>query len=212
MVRFIRASDKTDGLDHLMQLVVRSLLEGRHIYACAAKVFLGESTQDEMRDEVYAVERRILDLERQISREIVLYATVHGQKDLERGVRFVGILKDAARIGEISMSLYQLAALGGEARDPDFYGMRDELALSMREAQAIFIEENETRAQKFFEKADLFEDRCESKIAALIAEDEAPASALWCRANQRVMALLVRVLATLFQPIEDASGQDDWPV
>ena len=110
------------GLQRMRTDFGQMLDSGRHMFDTASNAFLGGTDLEVIREDLFATDKRINRGERQIRRELVVHASVHGATEFPPCLVLMSIVKDAERVGDYGKNLFDLAELtpsvpSGEHRD-----------------------------------------------------------------------------------------------
>ncbi|MEK6248840.1 MAG: PhoU domain-containing protein, partial [Planctomycetales bacterium] len=101
----------TVGLEDMRAQFGQMLDAGRHTFDTAANAFLGGTDLEVIRKDLFDTDKRINQAEQRIRREIVVHATVHGAVVFPACLVLMSIVKDAERVGDYSMNIFDLAEL-----------------------------------------------------------------------------------------------------
>ena len=214
---FKRIDPESSGLAEMQRNFDRMLDEGRHIFDAAANAFLGGTAPDVVRDDLFATDKRINDLERRIRRALVVHGSVHGPSELPACLIMMSIVKDAERIGDYSKNLFDLAAVQQKREDdeyyPDLLAMKDEVSGFVAEARAIYGAQDEQRAKDFIRRGDKVQDHCDAKVRKLLEPEpgtiQPAATALSYRYYKRVLAHLLNIVTSIIMPIDRLDYYDE---
>jgi phosphate transport system protein len=198
------------GLNRMRTEFGQMLDAGRHMFDTAANAFLGGTDVEVIRKDLFKTDKRINRAERQIRREIVVHASIHGATDFPACLVLMSIVKDAERVGDNGKNLFDLTELApekpqGEHRDW-LVDLKDRISRMMAGCREIFDSQQEAAATKLIVEAKAIEDLCDDKIRMLVRGDHVskmgPAYVLAYRYFKRVTAHVRNITSSVVQPVD----------
>ncbi len=199
----------TAGLERMQGQFGEMLEAGQIAIGLAAAAFLGRTDPEEIREELFATDKRINRAERQIRKEIVVHVSVHGTADFSACLVLMSIVKDAERIGDYSKNLFDLAKLAphtptGEFGE-DLAALSDRTRELMARCHRAVDEDERDGATEVIRAAQRIEDHCDEKVRRLIAGDGqpqmAPTYVLAYRYVKRVTSHVRNIASSVVQPL-----------
>ena len=171
------------GLQKMRTEFGQMLDAGRHAFDTASNAFLGRTDLEVIREDLFATDKRINRAERQIRRQIVVHASVHGTTDFPACLVLMSIVKDAERVGDYAKNLFDLAELAprgpeGEHRDC-LISLKGRIFRLMASCREIFDSGEKEEATKLIVETKEIEDFCDEKVRALIRGTEPNAPSSW---------------------------------
>ena len=197
------------GLQKMRTEFGQMLDAGRHAFDTASNAFLGRTDLEVIREDLFATDKRINRAERQIRRQIVVHASVHGTTDFPACLVLMSIVKDAERVGDYAKNLFDLAELAprgpeGEHRDC-LISLKGRIFRLMASCREIFDSGEKEEATKLIVETKEIEDFCDEKVRALIRgtepNDMAPAMVLAYRYFKRVTSHVRNIASSVVQPL-----------
>jgi len=197
------------GLQKMRTEFGQMLDSGRHMFDTASNAFLGGTDLEVIREDLFATDKRINRGERQIRRQLVVHASVHGATEFPACLVLMSIVKDAERVGDYGKNLFDLAELcphppRGEHRDC-LVALKDRISRLMAACREIFDSEQREEATEAIVEATKIEDLCDERIRTLIQEaapsDMAPAYVLAYRYFKRVTSHVRNIASSVVQPL-----------
>ena len=182
---------------------------GRHAFLAASGALLGGTDPEVIRNDLFATDKRINRAERQIRREIVVHASVHGATSFPACLVLMSIVKDAERVGDYGKNIFDLATLipsaaSGEHRDC-LVGLKDRISEAMAACREVFDTEDKEEATELIRETHKIEDLCDDKVSDLIQgtgpSDMAPAYVLAYRYFKRVTSHVRNIASSVVQPV-----------
>jgi len=196
------------GLKRMRTEFGQMLDAGRHAFDIAANAFLGGTDPEVIREDLFATDKRINRAERQIRREIVVHASVHGAAEFPPCLVLMSIVKDAERLGDYGKNLFDLAVLApgtpeGEHRDL-LIQLKDRISHLLAECREVYDSREEGGAKKLIVEAHKVEDVCDQRVQHLIQRGEGPmvpAYVLAYRYFKRVASHLRNIASSVVLPL-----------
>ncbi len=197
------------GLERMRTEFGQMLDAGRHVVDTAANAFLGGTDPEVIRKDLFKTDKRINRAERQIRREIVVHASVHGATDFPACLVLMSIVKDAERVGDYGKNLFDLAEIApqkpeGEHRDW-LVDLKDRVSRLMAGCREAFDSQEEQAATALIVEAKEIEDVCDDKIRTLVQGNDAgkmaPAYVLAYRYFKRVASHVRNIASSVVQPV-----------
>jgi len=182
---------------------------GHHAFVTAANAFLGGTDPQVIRDDLFATDKRINRAERQIRRELVVHATVHGAAEFPPCLVLMSIVKDAERIGDNAKNLFDLTELApncpqGEQRTA-LVELKDRIGRLLTGCREIFDSCDREAAKALIVEAKAIEDICDEHVRHLIqhghGDEMAVTYALTYRFFKRVTSHTRNVASSVVQPV-----------
>ena len=209
MFSWFKPSDTADGLERMRQQLGEMLADGRHIFDAAANAFLGGVDPDVVRQDLFATDKHINNLERKIRRELVVHGSVYGTSQLPTCLVLMSIVKDAERIGDYSKNLFDLAVAKRKCKDEYFDDLLDhknQISRLMQQAILLYSSQDDVAAQRFLERGDAMQDQYDRQVERLLEDDpgttQPAATALCYRYYKRVVAHLLNIITSLVMPVD----------
>jgi phosphate uptake regulator len=207
-MRFFRGHGR-DGLQHVQQQLLEMLSLDRVAFDAATSTLLAGGDAAEVGPKLRDTDAQVNELEREIRRELVVHASVHGAGDIAAVLVYMSIVKDVERIGDYAKNIYDLAAGGvdfGAVSDrPTMLEYRDRTAEMITEAGVIFAEDDQERAHALLNEADTMLDAFDELVNALVVSDgiarDAVPRALFYRHLKRIVAHLMNLLSAVVVPV-----------
>ncbi|NQT13848.1 MAG: hypothetical protein HQ582_13930 [Planctomycetes bacterium] len=197
------------GLDRMRTEFGQMLDAGRHIFDTAANAFLGGTDVEVIREDLFQTDKRINRAERQIRREIVVHASVHGAADFSACLVLMSVAKDAERVGDYGKNLFDLAEITpgapeGKHREA-LVELKDRISEMMANCREVFDSSEKEAAKRLIVEAKRAEDLCDEHVRNLVREGVpdpmAPAYVLGYRYFKRVAAHVRNIASSVVQPV-----------
>lgn len=127
------------------QFCTEMLVPSRQAFLLATEAYLRLVDAQEIREELFTLDRSINKSERAIRKELLIHTAVHGTADFDQCLIIMSIVKDGERLGDIAKNIYDLAVSA-----PDAPG--DEIKKKLEEIQKKILTLNDN-CQKFFDSS-----------------------------------------------------------
>ncbi len=217
MFKWFKPIDSVEGLEEMRARVGDMLSEGRHIFDAAANAFLGGADPEIIREDLFATDKRINDLERKVRRQAVVHGSVYGTSQLPTCLVLMSIVKDAERIGDYSKNLFDIAVITQKSRDDEYFEdlVRNKRRVSelLEAAIRIYRSQKEDKAKEFLHAADALQDEFDRQVERLLSKDpgttQPAATALCYRYFKRVTAHLLNIISSLVVPLDQLDYFDE---
>jgi len=204
--------DTGAGVPGLMKIRAEfgQMLEaGRHAFMTAANAFLGGTDPEVIREDLFATDKRINRAERQIRRELVVHATVHGAAEFPPCLVLMSIVKDAERIGDNAKNLFDLTELAPKRPEGPhlkaLVELKDRIGRLLTGCREIFDSCDLQAAKALIVEAKNIEDVCDQQIRELIqhsgGDEMAVPYTLAYRYFKRVTAHARNIASSVVQPL-----------
>lgn len=199
----------TPGLQRMRTEFGQMLDAGRHAFDIAANAFLGSTDPEIIREDLFATDKRINRAERQIRKEIVVHATVHGATEFPACLILMSVVKDAERVGDYGKNLFDLAALAPHAPDGEHRSqlvqLKDRVYSVMVDCRHAYDSREAEDAKAVIIEAKHIEDVCDERVETLIrsggGDEMAPTYVLAYRYFKRVASHIRNVASSVVQPL-----------
>jgi phosphate transport system protein len=208
-----------DRLDRIEETLQRMFADDRHAFELAMAALLDGEAPRAVGPELRATDHKVNEAERDIRRELVIHASVHGGIDTPAILVYMSIVKDVERVGDYAKNLFDLAAdgaaLAGTTEGAEFAGLRTEIATMITEVGEVFNVRDNERSRPLLQRGDELLDTFDDRVAALVrGDDQSPravAIALAYRYLKRIVAHLMNVLSAVVMPVDRLDYFDEDP-
>jgi len=219
MVFSFRRQGYAERLALIEDTLHRMMADDLLAFELAMSALLGERSPHEIGAELRATDHGVNAAEREIRRELVVHASVHGAIDTPAILIYMSIVKDIERIGDYAKNLFDLASDGADLSTGLYTGEITSLAAEvptfLEEAAAVFEERDEERAKALMRRGDQLLDRFDERVSALVKEEhpdrQAVAVALTHRYLKRIVAHGMNVLRAVVMPVDRLDYFDEDP-
>ena len=217
MFKWFRPIDSADGIEEMRSRVGDMLSEGRHIFDAASNAFLGGADPDVIRDDLFATDKRINDLERKVRRQAVVHGSVYGTSQLPTCLVLMSIVKDAERIGDYSKNLFDIAVITQKTKDDAYFDhliqSKNRVSELLEEAIRIYRSQKEDKAKAFLHRGDAMQDEFDRQVERLLGTEtgttQPAATALCYRYFKRITAHLLNIISSLVVPLDQLDYFDE---
>jgi phosphate uptake regulator len=219
MVFSFRRDGDAERLDRIEKTLQRMIVDDLHSFELAMSALLGQRSPHEIGAELRATDHGVNQAEREIRRELVVHASVHGAIDTPAILVYMSIVKDIERIGDYAKNLFDLASDGIDLSTGLYTGevtqLASEVPAFLVEAAEAFRGRDNTRSTALLHQGDALLDRFDDRVSALVKEEhpdhQAVAVALTHRYLKRIVAHAMNVLSAVVMPVDRIDYFDEDP-
>ena len=220
MVFSFRRDGDVERLDRIEVTLQQMIVDDLHAFDLAMSALLGQRSPHEIGAELRATDHGVNAAERDIRRELVVHASVHGAIDTPAILIYMSIVKDIERIGDYAKNLFDLASDGADLSTGRYTGEVTSLAAAevpdfLREAAKSFAERDTESAKLLLHRGDALLDRFDTCVSDLVREEhpdhQAVAVALTYRYLKRIVAHGMNVLSAVVMPVDRLDYFDEDP-
>ena len=102
-----------ESLDNIDAKLSEMLTNSMHIYDISMNCLLGDTNLDSVRDDLYATDKTINELHREVRREMIIHSAVNSRNlDIPLLLSYMTMSKDIERIGDYCKNLFEIAETG----------------------------------------------------------------------------------------------------
>lgn len=200
------------------------LVPSRHAFKLATDAYLRFADAQEIREELFTLDRSINKSERVIRKELVIHTTVHGTADFDQCLIMMSIVKDAERLGDIAKNIYDLAVSAPDVPEDDVKKILEDIQkriLTLNDTCLKLFDspngeensqneemesKNEAEARELICQAAAIEDACDQQILWFLAEKTDNeridvAYALAFRYFKRYASHIRNIASSIVQPV-----------
>lgn len=210
MFQWFSKEDKSSGLRKMRTEFGQMLDAGKHTFDTAANAFLGGTDLEVIRQDLFKTDKRINKAERQIRRDLVVHASVHGEADFPACLVLMSIVKDAERLGDYAKNVFDLAETApekpsGEHRER-LIDLKSKVSEIFSRCREVFDAEEEDPTKELIRDAHVIEDLCDEAIHKLIHGGNGegimgPTYVLAYRYFKRITSHLRNIASSIVQPL-----------
>ena len=207
---FNKTPQSSQGMEKLRAQFREMLDASRRAFQLAADGYLRHIDKDAFREELFVLDKSINKSERQIRKELVIHAAIHGNTEFDQCLILMSIVKDAERLGDIAKNIYDLSVVAPEAPDGMYKGKLEMLKnaiLGLNDnCRHVFETQDEPMATELICQAAAIEDTCDKNIHWFLADKETPergdvAYALAFRYFKRYASHVRNIASSIVQPL-----------
>ncbi|MGH3441487.1 MAG: PhoU domain-containing protein [Nitriliruptorales bacterium] len=218
VLRILRGGGQ-DRIDWIERQLSGMLADDRHSFDIATAALVGGADPATVGPDLRETDHRVNQTERQIRRELVVHASVHGSIDIPAILTYMSVVKDVERIGDYAKNIFDLSAEGasfaGAADRDELARYRDRVSEMITQAADAFASRDADRAAALIHEGDALTDECDAKVAELVVSDrtarEAVPRALYFRHLKRIVAHLMNLLSAVTMPVDKIDYYDEDP-
>lgn len=210
---------EAERLDRIEATLQRMIADDAHAFDLAMSALLGQRAPHEVGAELRATDHKVNESEREIRRELVIHASVHGAIDTPAILIYMSIVKDIERIGDYAKNIFDLAADGVSLEDgpltQEIVESAGRIPVFLADAAACFSSRDAEVARDLLRSGDELLDGFDARVSALVTgsrqDPQAVAIALANRYFKRIVAHLMNLLSSVVMPIDRLDYFDEDP-
>jgi phosphate uptake regulator len=219
MIFSFRRDGDAERLDRIEATLQQMIVDDMHAFGLAMSALLGQTSPHEIGAELRATDHRVNAAEREIRRELVVHASVHGAIDTPAILIYMSIVKDIERIGDYAKNIFDLASDGVDLSTGKYTGeiasVASEIPNFLQEAAKAFSGRDVASSKLLLHRGDELLDRFDERVSALVREEhpdhQAVAVALAHRYLKRIVAHSMNVLSAVVMPVDRLDYFDEDP-
>jgi len=209
---------RASQLEQIERKIGDMLGDARHSFDLSASALLAGANPAVVGDDVHATDKRINATEREIRRDLVVHASVHGAgSDVSMTLAYMAVSKDVERIGDYAKNIWDLANMGidfSAAEDAARLGSyQQRVSQLIARTTHILLGRATDEAREQLAQADVMLKEFDARITECVQSD-LPSShgvprALYFRYLKRITAHLMNVLTALTMPVDRLAYFDE---
>jgi phosphate transport system protein len=209
VLEFFR-SPRDSGLDHIEQMVATMIADCRHTFDAAMNALVGGTDPAAVADDIRSTDQRINEAEREIRRELVVHASVHGSGDVSTILAYMLVSRMLERIGDNAKNVFDLAEEGVGLADGDdaelFRSHRDEISeLFSTTGTILAARDSDGASEQLNRVAELlrgFDEEVRTQLHSKGMAEAAVPRALLARYLKRIVANLGNIMSSVVLPVD----------
>ncbi len=218
--RILEALRARGLLEHMLKHFSDMLDDGEWMFDTATAVLMREKEAGEVRDAIFARDKKVNEEQRQIRKELVEHLTVAPGVNASACLVLMSVIKDAERIGDYCKNIYQVADIygGNFEHGPYAYSLRQillEIKGMFSRTKHAFNDSDTHLAEQVMTALRSLTKRCDMMISQLIRDnlptEQAVAYALLSRYFKRVAAHLANIASAVISPVHLIDFVDESP-
>ncbi len=206
--KLIQMLKQGDLMDQALQDSYKMFEESYDIFEKASRVFLkGEDVQED----IYAKDRRINRMEKEIRRKILEHLSISPRQDVVGALVLTTVIVHMERIGDFSKNIYELAVKRTHSFSCKYYPeaekLTSEILTNFEKAIVVFREGREQEARQLMEVFDRIKKECERNIDKIMEETDISVKdaiiyTLYFRYLKRISAHILDISSSVCNPFE----------
>lgn len=208
-----------DFLTKVMKEFEKMLLDAENMYVSVREHLIKGKDDDELRQRVYDVDKRINQLERDIRTQIVEHLALQPAVNMPVSLVLMSVVKDAERLGDYAKNLFQVRDLLENPLDREefqsFFGKIDKDIISLiGKTRAAFVKSDELMAKELVVLEHEIVNSCESAIhdfakGKIQDVNKAVCFTLIARYYKRTAAHLLNIGTAVIKPLNELDFFDE---
>jgi len=207
-----------DSLDNIDAKLSEMLTNSMHTFDVAMNCLLGDTNLDTVRDDLYATDKAINELHREVRREMIVHSAVNSRNlDIPLLLSYMTMSKDIERIGDYCKNLFEIAETGntftkGDDID-DYIELRNDIGKLIVYLQSCLALDDESKVQDLITLGSSISSAIDTKITELLENKERiqypVATTLFYRYLKRIVSHIVNAATALIMPTDQIDYLDE---
>jgi len=207
-----------DSLDNIDAKLSEMLTNSMHTFDVAMNCLLGDTNLDTVRDDLYATDKAINELHREVRREMIVHSAVNSRNlDIPLLLSYMTMSKDIERIGDYCKNLFEIAETGntftkGDDID-DYIELRNDIGKLIVYLQSCLALDDESKVQDLITLGSSISSAIDTKITELLENKESiqypVATTLFYRYLKRIVSHIVNAATALIMPTDQIDYLDE---
>ena len=207
-----------DSLDNIDAKLSEMLTNSMHTFDVAMNCLLGDTNLDTVRDDLYATDKAINELHREVRREMIVHSAVNSRNlNIPLLLSYMTMSKDIERIGDYCKNLFEIAETGntftkGDNLD-DYIDLRNDIGKLIVYLQSCLALDDESKVQDLITLGSSISSNIDTKITELLENKESiqypVATTLFYRYLKRIVSHIVNAATALIMPTDQIDYLDE---
>jgi phosphate uptake regulator len=207
-----------DSLDNIDAKLSEMLTNSMHTFDVAMNCLLGDTNLDTVRDDLYATDKAINELHREVRREMIVHSAVNSRNlDIPLLLSYMTMSKDIERIGDYCKNLFEIAETGntftrGDDLD-EYIELRNDIGKLIVYLQSCLALDDESKVQDLITLGSSISSAIDTKITELLENKERiqypVATTLFYRYLKRIVSHIVNAATALIMPTDQIDYLDE---
>ena len=207
-----------DFISSVLKEFETMMVDAEDMFKSVKDKLIEGKTKDGLKDKIYAVDRRINELEKSIRTRIVEHLALQPSVDVSVCLVLMSVVKDAERLGDYAKNLFEVSELLAKPLDRElfrrYFDKTDERLITLAEkTRSAFIKSDEQLAREIQVLEREIVLRCEEAIKKLAADD-LPSNISVCftliaRYCKRIAVHLVNIGTSVILPVNELDFYDE---
>ena len=208
MFSIFKSTDQIENVETELKLM---LGQCRQMFTLASDAVFGARSAEEVKNELWDLDKALNRTERSIRRELLVHTTVRGA-EVDQGLvlAYMSVAKDIERIGDYCKNIWDLAHLGiNLGADPDTSELKEraaEVAEILRSGSTAFVEQDHKAVHEMIPRIWAMGKHFDVEVSKYVKSDEpghfAAPRALLFRHMKRIGSHLSNVLSSVVMPVD----------
>jgi len=207
-----------DSLDNIDAKLSEMLTNSMHTFDVAMNCLLGDTNLDTVRDDLYATDKAINELHKEVRREMIVHSAVNSRNlDIPLLLSYMTMSKDIERIGDYCKNLFEIAETGntftrGDDLD-EYIELRNDIGKLIVYLQSCLALDDESKVQDLITLGSSISSAIDTKITELLENKERiqypVATTLFYRYLKRIVSHIVNAATALIMPTDQIDYLDE---
>ena len=207
-----------DSLDNIDAKLSEMLTNSMHTFDVAMNCLLGDTNLDTVRDDLYATDKAINELHREVRREMIVHSAVNSRNlDIPLLLSYMTMSKDIERIGDYCKNLFEIAETGNTFTKGDnldnYIELRNDIGKLIVYLQSCLALDDESKVQDLITLGSSISSNIDTNITELLENKESiqypVATTLFYRYLKRIVSHIVNAATALIMPTDQIDYLDE---
>ena len=207
-----------DFLSSVLKEFETMMVDAEDMFKSVREKLIEGKPEAELRDKIYAVDRKINELEKSIRTRIVEHLALQPSVDITVCLVLMSVTKDAERLGDYAKNLFEVSELLAEPLDEElfrsYFDEADRKLISLAEkTRSAFIKSDEELARQIQGLEREIVLKCEKAIKKLaqgnLSSNLSVCLTLIARYFKRTAAHLVNIGTSVILPVNELDFYDE---
>jgi phosphate transport system protein len=207
-----------DFLSEVLEEFKNMLDDSQIMFNDVCATLLDNVEQPNLKDKIYAVDRKVNQMQRDIRKRVIEHLTIQPSVDVSTCLVLMSVVKDAERLGDYAKNLYEIIGLLEHPIDKEKYlrlfnGLEKEISQLFGDTKKAFVDSDEVKAADTWKFQKEIKVRCDDIVKRVATGDltvnEAVCFALIARFFKRLASHLTNIATSVILPISDLDYYDE---
>jgi len=207
-----------DFLSSVLKEFETMMVDAEDMFKAVRKKLIEGKSEEGLKDRIYAVDRKINELEKSIRTRVVEHLALQPSVDVTVCLVLMSVTKDAERLGDYAKNLFEVSEMLTEPIDKElfrrYFDKADEKLITLAEkTRSAFIKSDEQLAREIQVLEREIVLRCEEAIKQLaqgnLSSNLSVCFALIARYFKRTAAHLVNIGTSVILPVNELDFYDE---
>lgn len=192
--------------------------ETEDMFKSVCDLLIRGKTKEGLKDEIYRIDRKVNNLERDIRKRVVEHLSIQPGVDVPFSLVLMSVVKDAERLGDYAKNLFEVWEFLKKPLDQELYkkyfdDLEQKIIVIFEKTKLAFIESDEELAHGILNLERDIVKKCDDIVEQLaksnLSPNEAVCLSLMARYFKRIVAHLANIGSSVILPISNLDFFDE---